>query len=149
MVLSLTSSEAAHWLLAFFLLVVAVTLGWALITLSVVFRRTASFIRNAEREIVPTLEKVGGSIDRVNLQLDKVDQATDSALGAVAAVDQVARTISHTVRVPVEKLAAVTSGASEGFTILRKRRSWRGAVKAAKEAGARRRAELTQELDRD
>ena len=57
-------------------------------------RRSSSFIRGTERELLPVIHKVGDSVDRVNGQLDKLDVATDSAVDAVDAVDQAVRTVS-------------------------------------------------------
>jgi hypothetical protein len=148
MLVGFTSGDAVRYLLAFFLLVVGLGLGWALITLASTFGRLASLIRGAEREVLPVISKVGGSIDRVNGQLDKLDQATDSALDAVAAVDQVVRTLSLSVKRPVEKLVGLSSGVSHGFATLRAKRDWRGAVQSAKVASARREADFAEELRR-
>lgn len=38
--------------------------------------------------------KVGGSVDRVNGQLDKVDRITDSAVDAASSVDTAVRAVS-------------------------------------------------------
>jgi hypothetical protein len=40
----------------------------------------SAFIRGAEDSLLPVIGKVGGSVDRVNGQLDKVDRITDSAV---------------------------------------------------------------------
>ena len=144
--LAFSSGDAARYLLAFFLLAVGLTLGWALVKLATVFARLASLIRGAEREILPVINKVGGSVERVNTQLDKLDTVTDSAVGAVAAVDQAVRTVSFGVRRPVEKLVGFSSGLSHGWATLRSRRDWRGAVQSAREASARREADFEEEL---
>ena len=52
---------------------------------SVTFDRLSSLLRSSERELIPVISKVGGSVDRVNAQLDKLDPATDSAVDAVEA----------------------------------------------------------------
>jgi len=144
--LAFSSGDAARYLLAFFLLAVGLSLGWALLKLATVFGRLASLIRGAEREVLPVINKVGGSVDRVNSQLDKLDTVTDSAVDAVGAVDQAVRTVSFGVRRPVEKLVGLSSGVSHGWATLRSRRDWRGAVQSAKEASARREADLEEEL---
>jgi len=144
--LAFSSGDAARYLLAFFLLAVGLTLGWALVKLATVFARLASLIRGAEREILPVINKVGGSVDRVNSQLDKLDTVTESAVDAVAAVDQAVRTVSFGVRRPVEKLVGLSSGLSHGWATLRSRRDWRGAVQSAREASARRKADFEEEL---
>jgi hypothetical protein len=146
MLLAFSSGDAARYLLAFFLLVVGLGLGWALYRLAATFGQISSFIRGTERELLPVINKVGESVDRVNTQLDKLDHATDSAIDAVDAVDQAVRTVSFAVKRPVQKLAGLSSGVSHGWATLRARRDWRGAVQSAKEASARREADLDDEL---
>ena len=82
----------------------------------------------------------------MNAQLDKLDQATDSAVDAVDAIDQAVRTVSFAVKTPVQKLAGLAAGASHGVATLRTRRSWSEAVERGKEASRRRQADLEEEL---
>ena len=103
-------------------------------------------IRGAEREVLPVINKVGGSVDRVNAQLDKMGAATTSAVDAVAAVDEAVRTVSFAVKRPVQKLTGLSAGISHGWSALKTQRSWRGAVDEAKAAAARRERDLEDEL---
>jgi hypothetical protein len=144
--LAFSSGDAARYLLAFFLLATGLTLGWALLKLASVFARLASLIRGAEREVLPVINKVGDSVDRVNSQLDKLDTVTDSAVDAANALDQAVRTVSFGVRRPVEKLVGLSSGVSHGWATLRSRRDWRSALQSARDASARREADLEEEL---
>jgi uncharacterized protein YoxC len=146
MLVAITSGDAARYLLAFFLLVVGIGLAWALLALASAFQRLASLIRGVEKEVLPVIHKVGGSVDRVNTQLDKLDQATDSALDAVGAVDQAVRTVSTSVKRPVQKLVGLSSGVSHGFATLRSRRDWQSAVQSARDASKRREADFEEEL---
>ena len=148
MLLAFSSGDAVDVALAAFLIAVGFGLAWALLQLAATFRRLSSFIRGTEQEVLPVISKVGGSVDRVNAQLDKLDQVTDSAVDAVDAVDQTVRTVSFAVRAPVRKVAGLTSGLSHGFATLRARRDWRSAVDSAKAASARRQADLDEELRR-
>jgi len=141
-----TWSDAADLGLAFFLVVVGLGLAWALVALSGTLIRLSALIRGAQDELLPVINKVGGSVDRVNAQLDKLDQATDSAVDAVQAIDQAVRTVSVSVRRPALGLAGAASGASHGFATLRSRRDWKAALASAKEASARRKADLRDEL---
>jgi uncharacterized protein YoxC len=148
MLVAFSSGDAARYLLAFFLLVVGLGLGWALLQLAGAFGRVSSLIRGTERELLPVIHKVGESVDKVNTQLDKLDHATDSAVDAVEAVDQAVRTVSSAVKRPVQKLAGLSSGVSHGWATLRTRHDWRAAVQSAKEASVRREADLEVELTR-
>jgi hypothetical protein len=142
----ISSGDVAYLALALFLVVVGLALGWAFLRLAGTFSRLSSLISGTERELLPVITKVGGSVDRVNTQLDKLDEATDSAVDAVEAVDQAVRTVSWGVKRPIQKVAGLSAGASHGFATLRKRRSVSAAVESAKEASARREADLEAEL---
>jgi uncharacterized protein YoxC len=145
-IVAFSFSDLASLALAIFLLAAGLGLGWALLRLAVTFDRLSSLIRGAEREVLPVITKVGGSVDRVNSQLDKLDTATDSAVDAVVAVDEAVRSVSYAVKTPVQKLAGLSAGVSHGWASLRTRRSWREAVDEAKAAAARREQDLEEEL---
>src|SRR5438132_5139506 len=119
-----TWGDLAYLALAVFLLAVGLGLGYAFLRLGETFGRLSAFMRGTEREPLPVMAKVGGSVDRVNAQLDKLDHATDSAVDAVDAVDQAVRSVSFAVKTPVQKLAGLASGVSHGFATLRTKRSW-------------------------
>jgi uncharacterized protein YoxC len=139
-------SDLAYLALAIFLVAVGLGLGWAFVRLAVTFDRLSSLIRGAEREALPVINKVGGSVDRVNAQLDKLDQATDSAVDAVVAVDEAVRTVSFAVKRPVQKLTGLSAGVSHGWSSLKTRRDWRSAVEAGKAAAARREQDLEEDV---
>jgi uncharacterized protein YoxC len=145
-VLAFSYGDLADLALAVFLVAVGLGLGWAFLRLAVTFDRLSSLIRGAEREVLPVIEKVGGSVDRVNAQLDKLDTATTSAVDAVEAVDEAVRTVSFAVKRPVQKLTGLSAGVSHGWASLRTRRSWRAAVDEGKQAAARRESDLEEEL---
>ena len=64
---------------------------------------------------MPVISKTGGTVDRVNRELDKIDPATDSAVDAVVAVDEAVRAVSFAVKRPIEKLVGASAGARHGF----------------------------------
>jgi uncharacterized protein YoxC len=145
-VVAFSFGDLASLALAIFLVAAGIGLGWAFLRLAVTFDRLSSLIRGAEREVLPVINKVGGSVDRVNTQLDKLDTATDSAVDAVVAVDEAVRSVSYAVKTPVQKLAGLSAGVSHGWASLRTRRDWREAVDQAKAAAARRERDLDDEL---
>ena len=146
MIVAFSFGDLASLALAIFLVAVGIGLGWAFLRLAVTFDRLSSLIRGAEREVLPVINKVGGSVDRVNAQLDKLDTATESAVDAVVAVDEAVRSVSYAVKTPVQKLAGLSAGVSHGWASLRTRRNWRDAVAEAKAAAARRERDLEEEL---
>ena len=146
MIVAFSFGDLVDIALAVFLVLVGIGLGWALLRLAVTFDRLSSLIRGAEREVLPVINKVGGSVDRVNAQLDKLDVATTSAVDAVEAVDEAVRTVSFAVKRPVQKLAGLTAGVSHGWASFRTRRSFGDAMAEARAAAERRERDLEEEL---
>jgi uncharacterized protein YoxC len=146
MALAFDYGNVAYVALAVFLVAVGLGLGWAFLRLATTFDRLSSLIRGAEREVLPVINKVGGSVDRVNAQLDKLDQVTDSAADALEAVDQAVRTVSSAVKRPAQKAAGAAAGVSHGWSRFRTSHNWRDAVDEAKAAATRREQDLEEEL---
>jgi uncharacterized protein YoxC len=132
--------------LAVFLFAVGLSLAYLLVRLAGTVDRLSSFISGGEREILPVVNKVGGTVDRVNKELDKVDQIVDSAVDAADSVDTAVRITTRAVSRPVQKVSGFAAGVSYGAADLKTRRSWRHAVQAGKEAAVRREQELTEDL---
>ncbi len=148
MPLAYTASDAAWIGLAIFFVATGLALGWAFLRLGTTFDRLSSFIRGTERELLPVITKAGGTVDRVNAELDKLGQASDSAVDAVESADQAVRAVSFAIKRPVQKLTGLSAGVSHGFASLRAHRSWRQAVATGKEAASRREADFEDELRR-
>jgi hypothetical protein len=129
-------------------LVVALTLGYLLIRLAGAVGRLTGFIRGLEQELLPVITKVGGTIDRANLQLDKVDQVTDSAVDAADAVDTAVRAVTLAITRPVQRISGLAAGIAQGFASFKVRRDRQGAWDAGREAAARREEEIAEELAR-
>src|SRR5260221_8210132 len=91
--------------LAVFLLAVGLAFAYLLVRLGGTVGRLSALISGAEREILPVINKVGGSVDRINGQLDKVDQITDSAVDAADSVDTAVRAVSKAATPPLPKAA--------------------------------------------
>src|SRR5262249_58182832 len=77
-------------------------------------------------------EKVGGSGDRVNGQLDKVDKITDSVVDAADSADTAVRAVSLAITRPVQKVSGFAAGVSFGAADFKVSRDWRHAVQAGK-----------------
>jgi len=144
--LAIAWSDVAYAALSVFLVVVGLALAYAFIQLGGTLGRVSAFIKGAENELLPVINKVGGTVDRVNGQLDKVDQITDSAVDAVDHVDSAVRAVSFAITRPVRKLSGLAAGLSHGASELRVSHDWRSAVATGKDAAARREHELDEEL---
>ena len=134
--------------LAVFLFGAGLGLAYALLMLGESLRRTAALIRGTQDELLPVVGKLGGTVDRVNIQLQKVEAITDSAVDAAEAVDGTVRALSRVITTPVRKLSSLTAALTHGASSLRANRSWGSAVEAGKDAAARRERELDEELKR-
>jgi uncharacterized protein YoxC len=132
--------------LAVFLLAVGLAFAYLLVRLAGTVGRLSAFIQGTEETLLPVIGKVGGSVDRVNGQLDKVDRVTDSAVDAVDGVDTAVRAVSLAITRPVEKISGFAAGVSYGAADFKVRRDWRHAVQAGKDAAARRERDLAEEL---
>jgi uncharacterized protein YoxC len=140
------SSDLWRIALAVFFFAVGIALAYLLIRLSRTADSVSDLIKGTEREVLPVIEKVGGSVDRINVQLDKVDQVTDSAVDAADSVDTAVRAVSMAITKPVQKVSGFAAGVTYGAADLKTKRGWKHAVQAGKEAAARREQELAEEL---
>src|SRR5918994_1492203 len=146
--LAASAGDVAYYALAFFLVVVGAGLAYAFFNLGATFGRLSSFIRGTEQELLPVIHTLGESVEKVNAQLDKVDQVTDSAVDMADSVDTAVRAVSMAIARPVEKVSGLAAGLAHGFWASRPSRTWRGSVQVAKEAPARRERDLDEELRR-
>jgi uncharacterized protein YoxC len=134
--------------LSFFLVVVAIGLGYVLLRLGGTVGRLSSFLQGLEREVLPVIHQAGGTIERVNMQLDKVDRVTDSAVDAADSMDTAVRAVTLALTKPVQKISGLAEGIAHGLASLRARGDVRGAFRSARDAAARREDEIDDELRR-
>ena len=144
--LAASAGDVAYYALAFFLLATGIGLAYMFFTLGGTFTRLSSFIRGSEQEVLPVIHKLGESVDKVNLQLDKVDQVTDSAVDMADSADTAVRAVSMAIARPVEKVSGFAAGLSHGVSAFRRTRDWNESVRLGKEAAARRERDLEEEL---
>jgi hypothetical protein len=146
LVASFTTGDLWRVALALFLLAVGVAAAYLLVRMAGTVGRLSSLIRGAEASVLPVVDKVGGSVDRVNVQLDKVDQITDSAVDAADSADTAVRAVSLAITRPVQKVSGFAAGVSYGAADFKANHDWHHAVQAGKEAAARRETDLIEEL---
>jgi hypothetical protein len=146
MVVAATSGDVWRIALAVFLLAIGISAAYLLVRMGGTVARLSSLIKGAEDEVLPVINKVGGSVDRINDQLDKVDRVTDSAVDAAESADTAVRAISMAITRPVQKVSGFAAAVSYGASDFKARRDWKHAVQAGKEASARRERELEEEF---
>lgn len=147
LLLSSTAGSVAYAALAFFLIVIGLTLGYAFLRLAGVFDRVSSLVKGVEQELVPVINKAGGSIDRVNDQLDKLDIVTDSAVDAVGSVDTVMRAVAGAVKLPARKIAAFAAAVAHAFATYKVEHDFAAAMAAARFAAEEREDRFAEEFD--
>ena len=145
-VLASTSGDVLNYALAVFFVAGGLGLAYMLVRLGGTFARLSSLIQGTERDFLPVVQKAGGTVDRVNDQLDKLDVVTDSAVSMAESADTAVRAVSTVITTPVKKVTGLAAAISHGAGALKSRRDVGEAVSVAKEAAARREAELEEEL---
>jgi uncharacterized protein YoxC len=145
-VLAFDSGDVLDYALAVFFVASGLGLAYMLVRLGGTFGRLSSLIQGTERDFLPVLQKAGGTVDRVNDQIDKLDVVTDSAVGMAESADTAVRAVSTAITTPVKKVTGFAAAVSHGASALKSRRDVKEAVSVAREAAARREAELDEEL---
>jgi hypothetical protein len=144
-----SSTDVLWYSLSGFLVAVALGLFYVLVRLGGTVGRLAAFVKGLERSLLPVIDKTGGTVDRVNAQLDKVDLVTDSAVDAARSVDVAVRAVSLAVTRPVQKLSGLAAGVARGASDFARHGDLGAAVRVGREAAARREDDLAAELAGD
>ena len=118
MTLAVTTSQALDVVLAIFLVVVGLAIGYAFWRLGLLFSQLRTTVKHTEEEVLPVISKTGVTLDHVNAELDKVDVMTDSAVEAVTAIDRAVRAVSAVVTAPIEALAGLAAAFRHGVSSL-------------------------------
>jgi hypothetical protein len=145
-VLATSPGDVLDYALAAFFIASGLGLLYLFIRMGGTFARLSSFIKGTERDLLPVIVKAGGTVDRVNDQLDKLDVVTDSAVSMADSADTAVRAVSTAITTPVKKVSGFAAGVSHGFSAFRSRRDAGEAVRVAKDAAARRENEVDEEL---
>lgn len=146
MTVAFSAGDAAYWGLAVFLVLLGLGSAFALFKLGRLFDRVSGFIQGTERDLLPVIVKSGGTVDRVNYQLDKLDAVTDSAVGMADSADTAVRAVSTAISKPVEKVSGLAAGIAHGFSSFRKSKSASDAFADAKTAARQRESDLAADL---
>jgi hypothetical protein len=132
--------------LSVFFVLTAIGLTYLLVRLGGTVGQLTSFLDGLEREVLPVINESGGTLQRVNAQLDKADLITDSAVDIADSADTAVRAVSFAITRPVQLIAGLAEGVAHGFASLRVRRNPRRAYETGREAARRREQEIADEL---
>ena len=144
--LASTSSDVLDYALVVFFVASGLALAYMLVSLGGTFGRLSSLIKGTERDFLPVVVKAGGTVDRVNDQLDKLDTVTDSAVSMADSADTAVRAVSTAITTPVKKVSGFAAAISHGFSAFRAHHDVGEAFGVAKDAAVRRESELDEEL---
>jgi len=89
---------------------------YMLLRLGGVFTRTTKILADVNTEIVPLLTRVETTLDRVNGELDQVEQITTSVAQIVKVAETTTAAVQRAVSKPIKKVASVSSAISEGVS---------------------------------
>ena len=147
MIEAVTTNQALDIVLSLFLILTGLAIAYAFWRLGVLFSQLRDTVQHTEEEVLPVVHKSGGTLDRVNTELDKLDVMTDSAVDAVTAIDRAVRAVSAIVTAPIEALAGLAAAFRHGVSSLVAHRDVNEAVRTAKDSAQRRMTDLAEELD--
>ena len=88
-----------------------------------VFARLGVSVTRITDEVVPILNKAQTTVDGVNLELARVDEIMQTAVGATKGAEKTVQTVSSAVTKPVRKISGLAAGAKEAVATLRARRA--------------------------
>ena len=116
-------SDVLKLALSIFLILTGIGLAYLFLRMAGVFARLGVSVTRITDEVVPILNKTQTTVDGVNLELSRVDEIMQTAVGATKGAEKTVQTVSSAVTAPVRKLTGLAAGAKEAVATLRARRA--------------------------
>ena len=116
-------SDVLKLALSIFLILTGIGLAYLFLRMAGVFARLGVSVTRITDEVVPILNKAQTTVDGVNLELSRVDEIMQTAVGATKGAEKTVQTVSSAVTAPVRKLTGLAAGAKEAVATLRARRA--------------------------
>jgi hypothetical protein len=116
-------SDVLKLALSIFLILTGIGLAYLFLRMAGVFGRLGVSVTRITDEVVPILNKAQSTVDGVNLELARVDEIMQTAVGATKGAEKTVQTVSSAVTAPVRKLTGLAAGAKEAVATLRARRA--------------------------
>ena len=91
-------------------------LAWMFLRLAGVFSTTERAIKEVSEQVVPLLGKTHVTVDNINSQLGRLDEAVGDVAGMTDELDQTTTVITRGVRSGVIKVSSATAGFSRGIS---------------------------------
>jgi uncharacterized protein YoxC len=116
-------SDVLKLALSIFLIVTGLGLSYLFLRMAGVFSRLGSSVTRITDEVVPILNKAQTTVDGLNLELLRVDEIMQTAVGATKGAEKTVQTVSSAITAPVRKITGLAAGAREAVATLRARRA--------------------------
>jgi uncharacterized protein YoxC len=91
-------------------------LAWMFLRLASIFSTTERTIKEVSEQVVPLLGKTHVTVDNINSQLGRLDEAVGDVAGMTDELDQTTTVITRGVRSGVIKVSSATAGLSRGIS---------------------------------
>jgi uncharacterized protein YoxC len=102
-------------LIGIFFVLFGVGLLYMLLRLGGVFKRTTNILTDVNAEVIPMLNRVETTLDRVNGELDQVEHITTSVAQIVKVAETTTTAVHSAVAKPIKKVAGFSSAVTEGI----------------------------------
>jgi hypothetical protein len=99
-----------------FFLLFGAGLLYMLLRLAGVFGRTTSILTDVNTEVIPLLARVETTLDRVNAELDQVEQITTSLAQIIKVAETTTVAVHGAMATPIKKIVGLSSAVTEGFS---------------------------------
>lgn len=99
-----------------FFLLFGAGLLYMLLRLAGVFTRTTNILTDVNTEVIPLLGRVETTLDRVNAELDQVEQITTSAAQIIKIAETTLVAVHSAMATPIKKIAGLSSAVTEGIS---------------------------------
>jgi hypothetical protein len=116
-----TPSLVLRYAAAFFFVVVAIFLAYALFKAAKVLERLDKVLVDVDENGIPLMKKAGTTLDGVNANLGNADEITKDVAGITDKIDRMAGTLEGAVTTPARKAAAFSAGVQSAVSNFMKR----------------------------
>ena len=116
-----TPSLVLRYSAAFFFVVVAIFLAYALFKAAKALERLDKVLVDVDENGIPLMRKAGDTLDGVNANLGNADEITKDVAGITDKIDRMAGSVEGAVTTPARKAAAFSAGVQSAVSNFRKR----------------------------
>jgi len=116
-----TPSLVLRYSAAFFFVVVAIFMAYALFKAAKALERLDKVLVDVDENGIPLMRQAGTTLDGVNANLGNVDEITKDVAGITDKIDRMAGSMEGAVRAPARKAAAFSAGVQSAVSNFRKR----------------------------